>query len=97
MIDLKVIAKKNFSTPSSSSTSAAESDEKSVKEKGLCFKVYIDLTILKDQKLRCIQGSTNCLSWNALKKYIMLDKLFILDVLQSPGYASAYAVMVKNL
>ena len=69
MSDLKVFAnlKKLFSTPSSSSTSAAESDKKGVKEKGLCFKVYSDLTILKDQKLRHIQGSSNCLSWNSLK------------------------------
>ena len=53
-----------LSTLSSSSTSAAESDEKSAKEKGLCFKVYIHLIILKYLNLRRIQESCKHLIYN---------------------------------
>ena len=49
--------KKLSSTPLSS---AAGSDEKSIKMKGLCFKV--------SQNLRHIQDSSKNLSWNALEK-----------------------------
>lgn len=88
---------KLLSTLSSSSTSASESDGKSVKEKGSYFKVSIHLTVLNDPNRRSIQDSRKHLSWTALRKYIIVDKLFILDVCQNPGYDSVHAVTVKNL
>ena len=59
--------RKLLSTKSSSSTSAAKSDQ-SVKEKGSCFKVYIHLTILKNLNPRRIQDSREHVSRNALRK-----------------------------